>query len=87
MKSEVKVWQPLNKGVMVERIPDKEKLILLTDVQTLRWGRVLAIGPKVEADIKPGDVVLLPGIAADEPDFVMGQQILVQEGDIGCKVS
>jgi len=73
--------------VLVERIPPKPGFIILTDVQTIRWAQIIAIGPEVDPTLKVGDIVMLPGIAADEPDFVMGQQILVQEGDIGCKVS
>lgn len=81
------MWQPLHSNVLVERIPPKPGFIVLTDVQTIRWARVLAIGPKVDPTLKIGDVVMLPGVAAEEPDFVIGEQILVQEGDIGCKVS
>jgi co-chaperonin GroES (HSP10) len=80
------MWQPLHDRVLVERIPPKPGFIVLTDIQTIRWAQVVAVGPQVEG-VVPGDIVMLPGIAAEEPDFVMGQQILVQEGDIGCKVS
>ena len=83
----MKHWQPMHDRVLVERIPPKPGFIILTDVQTIRWAQIIAIGPEVDPTLKVGDIVMLPGIAADEPDFVMGQQIIVQEGDIGCKVS
>ncbi len=79
--------QPRNDRVLLERIPEpKTGQIVLTDVQTLRWARVVAIGPKVY-DINVGDVVVLPGIAADEPDFMEDAQILVQQADIGFKIA
>jgi hypothetical protein len=72
--------------VLIERIPLKPGHIVLTDVQTVRWARVVAIGPEVY-DLNVGDVVVLPGIAAEIPDFEVGAQILVQLGDIGAKAS
>jgi co-chaperonin GroES (HSP10) len=78
---------PRNDRVLLQRMPDPPSgHIVLTDVQTLRWARVVAIGPKVY-DLNIGDVVLLPGIAADVPDFQDVDHILVQLGDIGCKLS
>jgi co-chaperonin GroES (HSP10) len=79
---------PRNDRVLLERIPPEIKSghIILTDIQTIRWARVLAIGPEVY-DVKEGDVVVLPGIAAEIPDFETGAQILVQEADIGAKIS
>jgi co-chaperonin GroES (HSP10) len=79
---------PRNDRVLLERIPPEIKSghIILTDIQTIRWARVLAIGPEVY-DVKEGDVVVLPGIAAEIPDFETGTQILVQEADIGAKIS
>ena len=78
---------PRNDRVLLERMPDPPTgHIILTDVQTLRWARVVAIGPKVY-DLKVGDVVVLPGLAADTPDFSAVDQILVQMGDIGAKLS
>ena len=72
--------------MLIERIPLKPGHIMLTDVQTVRWARVVAIGPEVY-DLNVGDVVVLPGIAAEIPDFEVGAQILVQLGDIGAKAS
>ena len=72
--------------MLIERIPLKPGHIVLTDVQTVRWARVVAIGPEVY-DLNVGDVVVLPGIAAEIPDFEVGAQILVQLGDIGAKAS
>jgi hypothetical protein len=77
---------PRHDRVLLERIPPKPGHIVLTDVQTVRWARVVAIGPEVY-DLEVGDVVLLPGIAADQPDFEESAQILVQMADIGAKAS
>jgi co-chaperonin GroES (HSP10) len=80
--------QPLGERVLLERVLPKIKpgQIILTDVQTVRWAKVVAIGPEVY-DLEVGDVVMLPGIAAEIPDFEEGQKILVHVNDIGCKVS
>jgi co-chaperonin GroES (HSP10) len=80
--------QPLGERVLLERVLLKIKpgQIILTDVQTVRWAKVVAIGPEVY-DLEVGDVVMLPGIAAEIPDFEEGQKILVHVNDIGCKVS
>ena len=77
---------PRHDRVLLERIPPKPGCIILTDVQTVRWARVVAIGPEVY-DLKEGDIVLLPGLAAEIPDFEEGTQLLVQMGDIGAKAS
>jgi hypothetical protein len=79
---------PRNDRVLLERIPPEIKAghIFLTDIQTVRWARVVAIGPDVY-DLKEGDVVVLPGVAAEIPDFETGAQLLVQVGDIGAKIS
>jgi Chaperonin 10 Kd subunit len=79
---------PRNDRVLLERIPPEIKAgyIVLTDIQTVRWARVVAIGPDVY-DLKEGDVVVLPGVAAEIPDFETGAQLLVQVGDIGAKIS
>jgi len=78
--------QPRGERVLLERIPPKVKPghIILTDVQTVRWARVVAIGPEVY-DLKVGDIVVLPGIAAEIPDFEEQAQILVHMNDIGAK--
>ena len=77
---------PRHDRVLVERIEPNPGFIVLTDVQTVRWARVVAIGPEVY-DLNVGDVVMLPGMAAETPDFEEGQQILVQMNDIGCKAN
>ena len=79
---------PRNDRVLLERLPPipKPGCIVLTDVQTIRWARVVAVGPEVY-DLKEGDVVILPGIAAEIPDFEEGMQILCTVNDIGAKLS
>lgn len=72
--------------MLLERIKPKPGHIVLTDVQTVRWARVVAIGPEVY-DLAPGDVVILPGIAAEQPDFEEGQMLLATMNDIGAKAN
>jgi hypothetical protein len=78
--------RPMKDRVLVQRIPTPDRLVVLTDVQTVRWGKVVRIGPKV-TEVKPGDIIMLPGIAAEQPDFIEDDLILVEEGDIGFKVA
>lgn len=78
--------KPMKDRLYVKRIPPPEKLILLTDVQTIRWAKVLAVGPQVK-ECKPGDIVMLPGIAAEEPDLEYEGGIFIMEGDVGLKVN
>jgi hypothetical protein len=78
--------QPMKNRLYVERIPPPEQLIVLTDVQTVRYARVLAIGKEVQ-EVKVGDIVSLPGIAAEQPDFAEGDKIFVTEEDCGFKLN
>lgn len=78
--------QPMKNRLQVERIPTPERLIILTETQTVRWARVLAIGKEV-TEVAVGDVVMLPGIAAEQPDFEEGDRIFVTEDDIGAKLN
>jgi hypothetical protein len=80
------VVQPMKNRLLVERIPEPDKLIILTDIQTVRWARVLAVGPKV-TEVNVGEIVMLPGVAASEPDFEIGDKLFVQEGDVGFKLA
>lgn len=79
-------WQPMADRVLVERLKPKQSLIILTDAEKHRKYKVLAIGPKV-TDVQRGDIVVLPGIASNEPDHEDGETILIQEADIGWKES
>lgn len=78
--------QPRGERILVERLPHPKSVIVLTDAEPSRKFKVLAIGPEVY-DLEAGDVVLLPGIAAEEPDYEEGKQFLVHMNDVGCKVS
>ena len=82
----MRTLEPLKNRLQVERIPTPERLIVLTDVETVRWARVLAVGKEV-TEVSVGDVVMLPGIAAAEPDFEEGDRIFVTEDDIGAKLN
>ena len=84
---------PLHDRIVLERIEDSPGLILLTDKDATRTFRVLKVGPGAWRDgefvktvVKPGDVVILPGIAATHPDYEDKRYILAQERDIGCIV-
>lgn len=80
-------WTPTTTRVLVKPIDPPEGLIIIPDryKETVRYAKVITVGPKVK-EIKPGDVVSLPGVAASEPDYRINDLILVQEADIGFKV-
>lgn len=87
--------QPLFDRVLVERLPEPEGAIIIPEKyrDPSRLARVIAVGPGRWRDgefcrtsVKPGDVVHLPGIAAKIPDWDSGEQIMIQEADIGAIV-
>lgn len=73
---------PMKDRMLVQPVPEGSKTIILTDHITARKAMVLAVGPKV-TECKVGDVVILPGIAAEDPDWQKENVMLIQEGDIG----
>lgn len=84
--------QPLHDRVLVERLPEPESTIIIPEKyrDPSRLAKVIAVGPGRWRDgefcrtsVKPGDVVHLPGIAAKIPDWDSGEQIMIQEADIG----
>jgi chaperonin GroES len=79
--------QPLHDRVLVRRLGTKvvkDGLIWIPDIaqENTKTGIVMAIGPKVRG-VKPGDEVLLPGVAAKYPDWETTDLMLVEEADIG----
>ena len=79
--------QPLGRerrAVLVERCPEQSRIVL-TDRDPSRIAKVIAVGPKC-TEVKPGDIVCLPGIASTEPDFDFREAILIHEDDIGAKL-
>ena len=78
-------WTPTADRVLLERIKQKQGLVVLTDADLVREFKVIAIGPKV-TDVKVGQLVVLPGIAAEEPDRKLGGYIIVSQQDIGAIV-
>lgn len=85
--------EPLNDRILLEKVPEPDGVIVLTDKPETRRFRVIAVGPGVWRDgyfvktaLKPGDVVILPGIAVTHPDWQEQQYILAQESDVGCLV-
>ena len=77
--------EPRHDRLVVTRVPEPPAVIHLTDAPASRRFKVIAVGPDVY-DVSPGDTVLLPGIAAEQPDFADGKEALIQVGDIGCKI-
>jgi len=82
MKTQI---EPMGSRVLIERLPEPPHLIYLTDREKYRKFKVLAVGPKAK-EVKVGDIVVLPGIAANEPDHDTGDAMLVMEADIGWKI-
>ena len=93
---EVKSWEPLHNRVLVERLPEERKgLIVIPDSakDVSIFCKVIAVGPGRWEDgvftktaVKPGDVVLVPGVANKYPDWQDGEQILITDQDIGAIV-
>jgi co-chaperonin GroES (HSP10) len=77
--------QPMHDRVLLERLPAPQTRIVITDAEKHRKFKVLAVGPKCK-EVKPKDVVVLPGVASDEPDHSERNMIIVREGDIGWKI-
>jgi co-chaperonin GroES (HSP10) len=89
--------EPLHDRVLVERLPQvtETKGILIPEVgrKIAILCKVIAVGPGRWEDgvftttaVKPGDVVLVPGCGNTHPDWREGQQILIQQADIGAIV-
>lgn len=87
--------QPLQDRIVVECIPEPEGTIVLTDAPPYRKFKVIAVGPgkwdeeegkRRPMESKPGDIVVLPGVAVTDPDHQIGKQLFVREADIGWKV-
>jgi co-chaperonin GroES (HSP10) len=78
--------KPLRDVLVVERLPNPDRLIILTDAEPSRRFKVIAVGPKV-TEVRVGDIVLLPGVAAEQPDLEVGKQLFVTEGDVGFKIN
>lgn len=77
--------QPMHDRLLVSRLAEPPKAILLIGREPYRYFKVLAIGPKVK-EVQPGEIVALPGIASAEPDHEIEQAQFIREGDIGFKV-
>lgn len=87
--------QPLDDRLLVRQLEEPySSCIILTDRGASTFAEVLAVGPgrrtksghRIPLQVKPGDVVMLPGIAASRPDWKKGDEFLIQEADIGVIV-
>lgn len=77
---------PMKDRMLVQPVPDAPRRIVLTDRVTARKALVIAIGPDV-SECSVGDVVILPGIAAEDPDWRKENVMLIEEGDVGGIIS
>lgn len=74
--------QPTGSRVLVRR-KESPSSIIITDAEKWRYVEVLAVGPNV-TEVKPGQVVSMPGVGSNEPDWVFDDgTLLVQENDFG----
>jgi co-chaperonin GroES (HSP10) len=76
---------PIGNRILVKRIEESsENLIIMPDIaqENSKIGRVMAVGPKAYG-VKPGDVVLLPGIASKYPDWESCHMMMVTVHDVG----
>lgn len=86
--------QPTDHRVLLRRVEREFSTVVLTDAEASRWFQVVACGPgkklkkggRRPMDVKPGDIVHLPGCGMDYPDWVDVDHIMVTEDDIGFKV-
>jgi co-chaperonin GroES (HSP10) len=76
--------QPMGNRILVKRVHQNMR-ITLTDADKTRTAKVLAVGPKV-VEVKAGDVVVLPGIASQFPDWEQKDTVLITEADVGLIV-
>ena len=79
--SHLQVW-PMHDRIVLERLPAPQRLIILTDAEKERKFKVIAVGPKCK-EVKPGHIVVLPGVASNEPDYEAGSRIFAREEDVG----
>lgn len=84
--------EPMLDRILVERLPEPEGLIFLTDKAKPKICKVLAVGPGRWVDgvftktaVKPGDVVLIPGWGGEHPDYECEDgTFLIQSADVGA---
>ncbi len=74
--------QPMHDRLLVSRLDGPPKSIILTNAEPYRYFKVIAIGPKVR-EVRPRDVVALPGVASEEPDHVIDEGQFIREADVG----
>lgn len=86
--------QPTDHRVLLRRIEREFSSIVITDAEASHWFQVVACGPgkllkkggRRPMDVKPGDIVHLPGMGASAPDWIDSDHIMATEDDIGFKV-
>jgi len=85
------ILQPLDDRILVRRLKSNNNaLIVLTDAPPAQMAEVVAVGPgkwrknatRQPIGVKVGDVILVPGVANQFPDWTDGATLLIREGDI-----
>src|SRR5262245_30753038 len=81
-----RLLRPLHDRVFVQRLAQETMrgVLWIPDIaqQNSQRAKVLAVGDQVYG-VEPGDIVLLPGVAAKYPDWEQCDMMLIQVGDIG----
>jgi co-chaperonin GroES (HSP10) len=81
---DLETFQPLGNRILVEReFGAGHFMLAIPDVSATydRVARVLRVGPKVK-EVKDGDLVLLPGMALNHPDFETQDYAVITEEDV-----
>ena len=92
--NDIPAFEPLHDRLVLEKLEEPiSSIITLNDEPPTRKFKVLKVGPGKWVDgyfektvLKPGDVVILPGVAVTHPDYETKQYLLAQESDIGAIV-
>lgn len=83
--------RPLDDRLLVRRLKSNNNaLIVLTDAGPSQMAEVIAVGPgkwrknatRQPIGVKVGEVVLVPGVANEFPDWTEGSTLLIREADI-----
>jgi co-chaperonin GroES (HSP10) len=76
---------PLHDRILVKRFGDFHPVLVIPQVSRdfSKTAEVIAVGRGVRAEIKKGDLVLLPGIALTHPDFAHEDYAMITENDVG----
>lgn len=76
-------FQPLNNRILVERITEPNGIIIVPDAfqRKSTIAKVICVGHKVD-QVKRGDVVMIPGVVSQFPDWEEKGIALITEKDV-----